>query len=119
MFQKSSLSAVNNNNNATNLGQTVDFAAAKLNGLYGGDNIPRLDGPEKFRRSSKGHMHGNTSAAQPSSTTASPITECTATTTTSSSSMAVVSLVPLREAAVAAVCAMAVAVIRLYLRDLV
>ena len=54
MFQKSSAT----NNNATGHGQTVDLAAAKLNDLYGGGgNVPRLDGPEKFRRSSKGHMH--------------------------------------------------------------
>jgi len=34
--------------------QTVDLAAAKLNDLYVG-TVPRLDGPEKFRRASKGH----------------------------------------------------------------
>ena len=62
MFQKPSSSAVNNNNNnATSHGQTVDLATAKLNDLYGAGNVPRLDGPEKFRRSSKGHMHDNTS----------------------------------------------------------
>lgn len=34
--------------------QTVDLATAKLNDLYVG-TVPRLDGPEKFRRASKGH----------------------------------------------------------------
>lgn len=28
---------------------------AKLNDLYSGGNVPQLNGPEKFRRSSKGH----------------------------------------------------------------
>ena len=37
---------------------TVDLVAAKSNNLYGGNgNVSYLDGPEKFRRSSKGHMH--------------------------------------------------------------
>ena len=54
MFRKPSSSAVNNNSNATSHGQTVDLATAKLNDLYGGGNIPRFDGPEKFRWSSKG-----------------------------------------------------------------
>ena len=36
MFQKLSSSAVANNNNAMSRGQTVDLAAAKFNGLYGG-----------------------------------------------------------------------------------
>ena len=57
MFQTPSSSPVKNNNNPTSQGQTVDFAAAKLNDLYGGSNNPRLDGPKKFRRTSKGHMH--------------------------------------------------------------
>jgi hypothetical protein len=48
MFQKPS---------TTNSGptQTVDLAAAKLNDFYGAGNVPRLDGPEKFRRASKSH----------------------------------------------------------------
>jgi hypothetical protein len=50
MFQKSTA--------ATGHTQTVDLATAKLNDLYGGGgNVPRLDGPEKFRRSSKGNVH--------------------------------------------------------------
>lgn len=49
------------NNNATNHGQTVDLAATKSNDLYGGGNVPRLDGPKKFRWSSKGHMYDNSS----------------------------------------------------------
>ena len=53
MFQKPSSSAVNNNN-ATNHVQTFDLTTAKLNDLYGGGNVPRLDGPEKFRRFSQG-----------------------------------------------------------------
>ena len=62
MFQKPSSSAVNNNNNnATSHGQTVDLATTNLNDLYGAGNVPRLEGSEKFRRSSKGHMHDNTS----------------------------------------------------------
>ncbi|KAN0130635.1 hypothetical protein V8E53_011528, partial [Lactarius tabidus] len=40
MFQKSSTA----NNNASNHGQTVDLATAKLNDLYGGSDVPRLDG---------------------------------------------------------------------------
>ncbi|KAI9436689.1 hypothetical protein H4582DRAFT_404322 [Lactarius indigo] len=56
MFQKTS----SNNNNA---GQTVDLAAAKLNDLYGSSNVPRLDGPDKFRRPSKGHIHDNSSGS--------------------------------------------------------
>ncbi|KAF8268548.1 hypothetical protein EI94DRAFT_1146404 [Lactarius quietus] len=60
MFQKSS--AANNNNTAH--GQTVDLATSKLNDLYGaGGNVPRLDGPEKFRRSSKGNMHDGSSGS--------------------------------------------------------
>ncbi|KAH9171641.1 hypothetical protein EDB89DRAFT_1080088 [Lactarius sanguifluus] len=56
MFQKTSS---NNNNN----GQTVDLAAAKLNDLYGSSNVPRLDGPDKFRRPSKGHIHDGSSGS--------------------------------------------------------
>ncbi|KAH8987229.1 hypothetical protein EDB86DRAFT_3245845 [Lactarius hatsudake] len=56
MFQKSSS---NNSNN----GQTVDLAAAKLNDLYGSSNVPRLDGPDKFRRPSKGHIHDGSSGS--------------------------------------------------------
>ena len=84
----------------------VDLASAKLNDIYGGGNVPRLNGPEKFRRSSKGHMHDTTSGRSIAVTTASPITAYTAMTATSSSSMVVVSLVPPPEVAVAAVCAM-------------
>jgi hypothetical protein len=50
MFQKPS-----NNNAGAGPTQTVDLAAAKLNDLYGTGSVPRLDGPEKFRRASKGH----------------------------------------------------------------
>jgi hypothetical protein len=59
IFQKSSTA----NNNVTNHGQTVDLATAKLNDLYGGSDVPRLDGPEKFRRSSKGHVHDNSGSS--------------------------------------------------------
>src|SRR6266478_6461602 len=60
MFQKTSTA----NNSGTGPTQTVDLATAKLNDLYSG-NVPRLDGPEKFRRASKGHVsdvgsNGNT-----------------------------------------------------------
>ncbi len=59
MFQK----GFNANNNATGPGQTVDLAAAKLNDLYGtGGSVPHLDGPEKFRRPLKSHMHDGTSS---------------------------------------------------------
>ncbi|KAI9430976.1 hypothetical protein H4582DRAFT_2063227 [Lactarius indigo] len=44
-------------------GQTVDLAAAKLNYLYGSHNVPRLDGPDKFRWPSKGHIHDNSSGS--------------------------------------------------------
>jgi hypothetical protein len=56
MFQKSSTA----NNNASNHGQTVDLATAKLNDLYGGSDVPRLDG---FRRSSKGYVHDNSGSS--------------------------------------------------------
>jgi hypothetical protein len=59
MFQKPSAA----NNNVTSHGQTVDLATAKLNDLYGSGNVPRLDGPEKFRRSSKGHVHDNSGSS--------------------------------------------------------
>jgi hypothetical protein len=64
MFQKSSTA----NNSGTGPTQTVDLATAKLNDLYGGGSVPRLDGPEKFRRASKGHVpdvgsSGNTTTA--------------------------------------------------------
>jgi hypothetical protein len=52
------------NNNATSHGQTVDLAGAKLNDLYGGGNVPRLNGPEKFRRSSKTHLHDNSGSTR-------------------------------------------------------
>ncbi|KAH9020228.1 hypothetical protein EDB85DRAFT_2278822 [Lactarius pseudohatsudake] len=55
MFQKTS----SNNHNA----RTVDFAAAKLNDLYGSSNVPRLDGPDKFRRPSKSHIHDSSSGS--------------------------------------------------------
>ena len=58
MFQKTLMA----NNDAT--GQTVDLAAAKLNDLYGGGgNVPRLDGPDKLRRPSKGHVHDSSSGS--------------------------------------------------------
>ena len=41
----------------TSHGQTVDLATAKLNDLYGAGNVPRLDGLEKSRRSSEGHVN--------------------------------------------------------------
>ena len=60
MFQKSSTA----NNNAAGHTQTVDLAAAKLNDLYGGGgNVPRLDGPDKFRRPSKGHVHDSSNGS--------------------------------------------------------
>jgi len=54
--------------------QTVDLATAKLNDLYVG-TVPRLDGPEKFRRASKGHTadsgnHSTTSTGAPIPTVA-------------------------------------------------
>ncbi|KAH9010361.1 hypothetical protein EDB83DRAFT_2322456 [Lactarius deliciosus] len=61
MFQKSSS---NNSNN----GQTVDLAAANLNDLYGSSNVPRLDGPDKFRRPSKGHIHDGSSGSNKGAT---------------------------------------------------
>ncbi|KAI9507782.1 hypothetical protein F5148DRAFT_956481, partial [Russula earlei] len=51
MFQKTSTT----NNGGPGSTQTVDLATAKLTDLYGGATVPRLDGPEKFRRTSKGH----------------------------------------------------------------
>ena len=61
MFQKSSTA---NNNNTAGHGQTVDLATAKLNKLYGGGgNVPRLDGPEKFCRTSKGHINDGSSGS--------------------------------------------------------
>ena len=76
-FKELSSSAVGNNNNATIHGQTVDLTAAKFTTRMAGGSVPRLDGPQKSRRSSKGHMHDNTSAARPPSTIASPTTACT------------------------------------------
>ncbi|KAH8989990.1 hypothetical protein EDB92DRAFT_1946964 [Lactarius akahatsu] len=55
--------------NKSNVGQTVDLSAAKL---QGGSNVPRLDGPDKFRRPSKGHVHHSSSDS----------TTCTVTTAT-------------------------------------
>ncbi|KAF8464993.1 hypothetical protein DFH94DRAFT_389798 [Russula ochroleuca] len=61
------------NNGGTGPTQTVDLATAKLNDLYGAGTVPRLDGPEKFRRASKGHVSdvgsGNTATAVASGTT--------------------------------------------------
>jgi SAM domain (Sterile alpha motif) len=59
--------AVANNPGPT---QTVDLST-KLNDIYGTSTVPRLDGPEKFRRASKGHTSdsGNTSPALPSTAT--------------------------------------------------
>jgi hypothetical protein len=51
MFQKPSAP----NNPGPGPTQTVDLATAKLNDLYVSGAVPRLDGPEKFRRASKGH----------------------------------------------------------------
>lgn len=61
------------NNSGTGPTQTVDLATAKLNDLYGAGTVPRLDGPEKFRRASKGHVSdvgssGNTTTAVASGT---------------------------------------------------
>ncbi|KAH8987214.1 hypothetical protein EDB86DRAFT_3245840 [Lactarius hatsudake] len=56
IFQKTS-------SNNSNDGQAVDLAVAKLNDLYGSSNVPRLDGPEKFRRPSKGHIHDGSSGS--------------------------------------------------------
>jgi len=50
MFQKTSTA-----NGGPGPAQTVDLAANKLNDLYGPTPVPRLDGPEKFRRPSKTH----------------------------------------------------------------
>ncbi|KAH8994159.1 hypothetical protein EDB86DRAFT_3234882 [Lactarius hatsudake] len=47
----------------SNNGQTVDFAATNLNDLYGSSNVPRLDGPDKFRRPSEGHIHDGSSGS--------------------------------------------------------
>jgi len=64
LFPKSSTA---NNNNGAGPTQTVDLATAKLNDLYTAGTVPRLDGPEKFRRASKSHVSdvgstGNTTA---------------------------------------------------------
>ena len=108
MFQKPSSSSVNNNNN-TSHGQMFDLSTAKLNGMYSKGNDPCLDGPEKFRRTSKGHMHDNSSGSSTAVNNGATNNGVSATTATSSS-MAVVILVPLREAAMVAVCAMAATV---------
>ena len=50
MFQKPSSSAMEDNNNAMSDGRTVDLTAAKLNDLCGRGSVPRINGPEKFRR---------------------------------------------------------------------
>lgn len=49
LLQKSSTAS----NNATSQGQIIDLVAAKLNNLYGGDNVPRLASPEDSLRSSR------------------------------------------------------------------
>ena len=49
------------NNSATNQGQTVDLAAAKLNDLYSGCDFPRLAAPRQFHRYCKGHVPASTS----------------------------------------------------------
>ena len=69
LFPKSSTA----NNNGAGPTQTVDLATAKLNDLYGAGSVPRLDGPEKFRRASKSHVSdvgstGNTTTAVPNGT---------------------------------------------------
>lgn len=69
LFPKTSMA----NNSGTGPTQTVDLATAKLNDLYGAGTVPRLDGPEKFRRASKGHVSdvgssGNTTTAVASGT---------------------------------------------------
>jgi SAM domain (Sterile alpha motif) len=58
------------NNGGPGPTQTVDLST-KLNDLYGTGTVPRLDGPEKFRRASKGHTSdsGNNSPALPSTAT--------------------------------------------------
>ncbi|KAH8981833.1 hypothetical protein EDB86DRAFT_3066591 [Lactarius hatsudake] len=45
------------------LPKSLDFAATNLNDLYGSSNVPRLDGPDKFRRPSEGHMHDGSSGS--------------------------------------------------------
>ncbi|KAH9010355.1 hypothetical protein EDB83DRAFT_2530712 [Lactarius deliciosus] len=45
---------------ATTVKQSTS-AATKLNDLYGSSNVPRLDGPDKFCRPSKGHIHDGSS----------------------------------------------------------
>ncbi|KAH9010346.1 hypothetical protein EDB83DRAFT_2322445 [Lactarius deliciosus] len=45
------------------VGDTFDLTAAKLNDLYGSNNVPCLDGPDKFRRPSKGHIHDSSSGS--------------------------------------------------------
>ncbi|KAI0299622.1 hypothetical protein BC826DRAFT_995582 [Russula brevipes] len=51
MFQKPSTS----NHAGAGPTQTLDLATNKLNDLFGTGPVPRLDGPEKFRRPSKVH----------------------------------------------------------------
>jgi len=50
MFQKTSTT-----NGGAGPSQTVDLTATQLNDLYTAAPVPRLDGPEKFRRPSKTH----------------------------------------------------------------
>jgi hypothetical protein len=52
MFQKPSTS----NHGGAGPTQTLDLATNKLNDLFGTSPVPRLDGPEKFRRPSKVHV---------------------------------------------------------------
>jgi SAM domain (Sterile alpha motif) len=67
MFPKPSAVA---NNGGPGPTQTVDLST-KLTDLYGTGTVPRLDGPEKFRRASKGHTpdSGNNSPTVPSTAT--------------------------------------------------
>jgi SAM domain (Sterile alpha motif) len=68
MFQKPSAAA---NNTGPGPTQTVDLAT-KLNDLYGAGTVPRLDGPEKFRRASKGH-HTPDSSNSNTAVTSTPV----------------------------------------------
>ncbi|KAN0129804.1 hypothetical protein V8E53_012374 [Lactarius tabidus] len=61
MFQKS----LTVNHNATSHGEMVNLAVAKLNHLYGGGNVPRLDSSEKSRRSSKDRMNDSSGSGSP------------------------------------------------------
>lgn len=58
MFQKTSTA----NNGPAGPTQTVDLGTGKLNDPYGVGTVPRLDGPEKFRRTSKSHTSDTVSS---------------------------------------------------------